>query len=291
MKTISLFGKDIPVRDKECSVDGRPTKEIKNPYVNIYVKPTTLCQANCKFCEYHDREKSSFDIYKFFYILNYLNRQDIRINKISFTGGEPTLYGDLLNHIVSVIREFDDEVPLVLNTNGYNLKSINLDEFDNIALSRHHYLDAKNIEIFGTLNVPSFEDIKNFKFKDKLHLRCNLIKGYIDSQKEALDFITAFAGIGVNDFGFVSLFQINDYCKENFVDHSAIDLFHAPRTMVSYSQRREGVCSCKNYLHYTEKGELVKIYSRFNEDMTICDGTLVYEKDVLTAGFNGEVIL
>jgi molybdenum cofactor biosynthesis enzyme MoaA len=289
---IKLRGVSIPTRETFCSTDGREPQTIKQPYVNLYVKNTNHCQAKCSFCEYSNNEpQKKLNFYKLIHSIDLIQRSGLAINKISFTGGEPTLYAEELNALIRDIRRMNENVYIVINTNGYNLNSLDMDLINNIALSRHHYDDDKNREILHTPKTPHLEYLKTFKHKEKLHIRCNLIKGYIDTQEEVLKFLDVLSGVGVYDFGFVSLFQINDFCKENFVDYKSINLDNAPRTRVIRTQTRENVCTCKNYLHYTTKGEISRIYARFNEDLSNCDGTLVFDGQNLTVGFNGEKIL
>ena len=71
----------------------------------------------------------------------------------------------------------------VVNTNGSNIDKLGTisQYIDSISLSRHHYNDIKNTEIFKSNKVPSETLIQAFPDKTKLHLSCNLIKNYIDS--------------------------------------------------------------------------------------------------------------
>ena len=160
---------------------------------------------------------------------------------------------------------------------------------DCIALSRHHYDDSINQEIFGTNKVPSSQEIKEVMDDEKIHFRCNLIKDYIDCQEEMITYMEKGSELGVIDFGFVSLMPLNGYCKENYIDHPDLSLM--PRTKLNYSQAESTGCNCRNFLHYTEQGRIVKLYSRNNMGYSGCESALVFDIDHLTMGFNGETIL
>ncbi len=81
--------------------------------------------------------------------------------------------------MVKICTEAKKIFPLVktsVNTNGSRLKDLEgIDVLDNIALSRHHYDDEINNQIFG-INTADTDILDSFKDKHKLHLSCNLIK-------------------------------------------------------------------------------------------------------------------
>jgi len=284
-----IFDKEIKTRTHSCQFNDEQIHPIK-PYINLYIRLTNNCQANCKFCEYHSGSRQKFDLEKFVKVLLHLRSNKIRINKINFTGGEPALYMDTLADIYNVIKKIYSHVELTINTNGFRINEI----FDNFnfeyyALSRHHYDDDKNKEIFGA-NVPSFDEIKKYSERDNIHLRCNLIKGYIDSKEEIITYIEKFSNIGVMDFGFVSLMQLNKYCVDNFIDYNVTQFNTIENMKLNFQQKTTG-CNCKNYLYFTKNGNVVQLYSRFNEDFTNQYNTLVFDVDKLTSGFGGEVII
>ena len=288
MKTYRLFGHDLPVKEFTCSLDGGPHLPL-DPYFNLYIRMTDSCQAKCKFCEFHSNNQTKFNFPKFKSIIETLIRENIFINKIAFTGGEPSFYFDILAKTIEYTRKVFPENHITINTNGFNLKEEVCLPVDCIALSRHHYKDDINSEIFGTENIPSSNDIKDCCDDEKIHLRCNLIKGYIDSQEEMVKYMEESSFLGVNDFGFVSLMPLNQYCRDQFIDHP--DLSKMSRTKLNYSQVEVTGCNCRNFLHYTEQGKIVQLYSRNNAGYSGCASSLVYDIDHLTIGFNGEKII
>ncbi len=298
MKT-TLFGKELNLKDHECSLNNSiPAKRV--PSVNLYVTMTNECNAHCKFCcnEKNRGCKIPFNVEKFKAIVSGVSCQ-IPINKISFTGGEPTLectatdYGALFE-CVKAVKLFDKEIFTVINTNGIHLNY--LDEmspyFDSIALSRHFYHDKQNFEIFGNLNIATEEDIRNFKNKDKLHISCNLQKGYIDSAKKIRLFLEHVASMGVSDVGFVSLMPANNYCKEHFIDFADIS-FTFDGIYQTKDWNYEKRCRCRNYIYIPNENsvDFVKVYSRYYCDPKFNMSTLVYDGEYLRSGFNGEIIV
>lgn len=296
---ITLFGKELNLKDHECSLNGStPAKRV--PSINLYVNMTNECNAHCKFCcnEKNRGRKIPFNVEKFKAIISGVSCQ-IPINKISFTGGEPTLgctssdYGALFE-CVKAVKLFDPEIFTVINTNGIHLNY--LDEmapyFDSIALSRHFYHDKQNMEIFESSNVATEADILSFKNKDKLHISCNLQKGYIDSSKKIRLFLEHVASLGVSDVGFVSLMPANDYCKKHFIDFADIQ-FNFDGIYRTKDWNYESHCRCRNYIYIPSEGsvDFVKVYSRYYCDPKFNMSTLVYDGEFLGAGFDGEIII
>jgi len=295
---LKLFGKDFEVKDHHCNFNDHVGSKIDEPYVNLYVRLTDICQAKCKFCEFHKSKSPEFDVYKFLYTLTRLSKE-VRINKVSFTGGEPTLNVELLNRLLKEVKSIDPSIFTVVNTNGYNFMNIDPEYVNSIALSRHHTSNAKNNEIFGVdpygIWITNSNEIRKYPHKDKLHLSCNLIKGYIDSNKMCFDYIQYFGEMGITDIGFVTFMSVNEYAHTHQVDFSDINLDEMPATIKSQNWRKveegEIKCKCCNYLTSTGSGNIVKSYARYYSDRTECKGILVYEPNgKLTNGFGGEVI-
>ena len=151
-----------------------------------------------------------------------------------------------------------------------------------------------NENIFRSDKVPSATDIEKFKDKQKLHLSCNLIKGYIDNDKEIKNYLEKSAEIGVEDVGFVSLMPINNYCKEKSIDFSDIDFKYNNRFIVNqyFDRVKDGkcICKCRNYLYLAKNGHVVTVYSRYYVDNSCNDGAIVYMDNQLKQGFSGPVI-
>lgn len=294
MNEIDFFGHTLKLREQHC-IKNNSTRAYKvdEPYVNIYVKLRNKCNANCKFCEFRG-DKESFDLDKLRLILSEL-RKKVIINKVSFTGGEPTLDLALLEKALSITKNIDKNIFTVINTNGMNLINLlNLSRYLNsIALSRHHYIDNVNNEILG-FKAPSSEDIKLFQQKvdnkDLLHLSCNLVKGYIDSNEEILKYLEASSNMSVYDVGLVSLMEVNDYCKDKQVLFDAIN-FATERIYKNKEWKNKDFCRCANYIYIPKNDTtLVKFYGRYYNQCKSVESQLVFDGEYLRDGFNGTII-
>ena len=288
----TLFGKPVYVR-QTCRCNGQEVS-LGSPryYVNFYVRITGCCSCHCSFCNFGSDE-GTFDRSKFLRILPIL-KDSLWVNKIVITGGEPV--EDFPNFLLALqdLRGVFPHTHLTVNTNGILLSALGqpetLDLLSCVSVSRHHHVDSLNAEIFGIERSPSEkESIEAFRDKDKLHLRCNLIKGYIDSPTMIRIYMEHMSRCGVRDFGFVDLMKINPYCKNHFVGSLSLDSI--PNTIKSQKwSRLDGRCTCRNYLHTTESGYLVKMYDRTNEAPEESDGCLVYDINCLRNGFGGEIL-
>ena len=298
MAIVKLFGKDLVVKDNHCSLNGKPGDPIDVPYINMYVTMTNACNAKCAFCcnEKNACTKVNFNFYKFYYLVHEIQKQ-LTINKLSFTGGEPSLDIELLGKCVQAVKETDTEIFTIINTNGINLAKMApiAKYFDSIALSRHFYNDEVNNEFFKTDSVAQAEAIKAFPYKDKIHLSCNLQKGYIDSSRKVMLYLEEAAKLGIGDIGFVSLMPVNDYCKEKFVDFADINLELIENLYISKEWNNATYCRCRNYLYVPKSEEaevdIVKLYTRYYVDSSYCLSTLVFDGEYLRKGFGGEIII
>jgi molybdenum cofactor biosynthesis enzyme MoaA len=194
----------------------------------MYISLTKGCNAHCKFCVFTG-EEIQFDFEKFKLSIGEILRA-VPINKLSFTGGEPTLQLDMMIKCLEYVKSVSKYTFTVVNTNGVKLKQLEgIHTLDNIALSRHDILDRDNQDIFGTKTVPTLDDIESFKDKQKLHLSCNIIRGHIDSQERIFKYLDTMSNVGAQDFGFVSLMPINKYATENGIDFDKIPMKYSEK--------------------------------------------------------------
>lgn len=277
--------KDIKIRKKACLLNNEENYNISN-IIGLYVVADRKCNANCDFCEFRsgisniNLEKLKKTILKL--------KEKFNIPIIHITGGEPTLKIEKLKKIVDTIKSIDDTI-ISVNTNGINLNKLIDINIDNIALSRHAISNEDNFKIFGTNNIATDKDIEKFP-KNRLHLSCNLIKGYIDSEKKLIDYLNKYGNMGVYDFGFVSLMKINEYCKKNYVNDKIFNNFKLVRHYKKIDNE-ELKCECRNYLYTTNQGKLVSFYKRAVIQSNLSETSyLVYENNKLRNGFGGEYI-
>ena len=292
---MEIFGKDIKIRSHYCKFYQDEERKIEQPYVMMYVK-FKGCNANCLFCEYKS-DALKFNEEKYFEIINEL-KEKIWIKKISFSGGEPTLQLDTLKRVMRKTRLLSPETFMVVNTNGVNLKEVFEDRsfvsvVDNFAISRHHWDDDKNNDIFGTETISS-EDIlslrKNIRRKKIFHMSCDLIKGYIDSKEEVINFLEYANHMKIKSIGFVSLMPINDFCKQHFVDFNDLDLLNE-NFRKTQQWTYEDICRCSNYIYIPKDYKrIINVYTKNTYKPFDVDINLSFDGENLRNGFNGDII-
>lgn len=287
-------GVEINLKDKYCQLWDNAIIST-NPHTNLYIRLTNECNANCKFCIYHGK-KTEFNLEALEFVLFELKNRDI-LCKIQITGGEPTLEPDLLADVVKLIRKYFKNNFVGINSNGYNLDalaSIN-SLVDNFAISRHHYSDEINMNIFNTTDVPSTKDLKEFinSFgSEKVHFSCNLMKDFIGNITEIKQYLEFASQTECNDVGFVSLMPVNKFASSQQIifDESGID---ESDDFMKYKQYTKcgGCCKCANYLYFCKStGKLIDIYGRFAAQKDNTPGILSFDINKLREGFNGQII-
>jgi molybdenum cofactor biosynthesis enzyme MoaA len=286
----------IEFKHKTCMNKYSEQHDIEENTTSLYIVLTRQCNVKCRFCEFR-QGSSEIDINKFQQLLSEL-REHCYINTVHFTGGEPTLELDKIIQICDIVKQGDKLTKTSVNTNGTMLDRLtNISNLDNIALSRHHYKDELNSEIFQSNLVPTLKDIENSNEKQKIHVSCNLIKGYIDSRKEIINYLDCLGSIGINDIGLVSLMNINNYCDEHFVDFNNLQLELDNRiTKTKYFRNiddytNEVVCKCDNYLYTTSNLRAVSVYHRYAVGNSKIADYLVYENNHIKQGFSGEILV
>lgn len=288
---MNIFGHEVPLKVNPCAYNGKVGKADDDQYVNLYIRLTNHCNAACDFCEFRDnKDKTKFDFYKFFYAIQELNKR-VRINKISFTGGEPTIEWKMLNRCLHEVKTINQKIFTVVNSNGMHMNHVNFEYLDSYALSRHGIGIANNA-VFKC-DVISDEKLAKLEesIKNKIHLSCNLSKMEIDSPDLMYQYINHYSKLGFHDFGFVTLMAVNQFCKENKVDFQKLKLEEMQNTRRVCTFNDGKACCCANYVTFDDEGDLNRWYARHYCDSTRAESTLVYDLDHLKIGFNGDTIL
>lgn len=283
---------NIKFKQYFCSLNGNIPEKTSQKRVNIYVKIADSCNAHCPFCIYANKKSDfKFDYHKFFNIIDYLKSNNVFINKISFTGGEPTINIFPLSICLDYLNNHP-KIFVVVNSNGYDLDYLlEQPRVNNVSLSRHAITDNDNYSIFRTSSVPSANKIKTSKNKQKIHLTCNLIKGIIDSQTEIVNYLEHCAEIGISDVGFVSLMKTNKFATEHCVDFEDV-IQETEDLIVAKTWKCEDKCKCKNYVYLPQiEKKLVYFYSRYRlKENVDTDGLLVYDGEYLRTNFNSNIL-
>lgn len=282
-----VFNKPIKVKTFDC------TGGYSDPRVNIFVRMTNKCNANCKFCS--DKSCSrvvlkEFNVSKLLDIIDEIEKNEITVNKLNITGGEPSIAPH--TKILSLLESIPDYIHVHLNTNGVSDESrdlMKLDRWNSISMSVHHYSIPKIMEIYGIKKLPI--NYLNFNEIDlsKVNFSCNLIKRYIDSYKEILQFCESARKMKIKRVGFVGLMPVNQYSKENNIrfHHLPIPKEDLDNNWVwEGSLCRAKICNCRNYKY---KG--MEVYFRETLDPSYNESALVYDGQNLYQGFNSKEVI
>jgi hypothetical protein len=187
-----------------------------------------------------------------------------------------------------------------MNTDGYKIDRLFGDDiykqFDYIHISRHHWDDNINDEIFGTKTPTGDEILEISKLgtsEHQIQFRCNLIKGYVDNKEKVFNFLNWSNDVGINTIGLVSLMPVNEYSKEKFIYFHIKELigdsFHLTRNF-----EYKNSCECFNYVYMPPVEKFrrpIRVYHKNTYKPTGITETLVFDGQNLTMGFGGEIIV
>ena len=299
MKKIELFNKEIFVKDSLCGPTPTSRYEVE-PALRLYIKVTDYCNANCKFCANGScTDFGKIDLEKLEFVIRYL-KDNNRLHSISLTGGEPMINPDLVNKILNLIWSVDSRIQVQISTNGLNLKEIsnfdNPNNLESIHISRHHYDDSKNIEIFDSNSIATTSDImflQEFLTNKKIiNINTVSIKGYIDNLKEIKKMLDYVGETGVYKNGFVSLMKCNEYAQNHFINFN--DIFNNLDNNFLITNRFYSgeYCECIDGIYTSSNAKFVEFYARMVKECN-CPyvNQLVYTSDnKVTAGFSGKVL-
>lgn len=303
-REINILGKPITVKNYICSADGINYKEKpENIKLQLFVNMLTFCPANCRFCvAKNTKQDKKIDIDKFKSVMKLLKAED-RIRGIKITGGEPFYDIELLNEVISAIYDiFGYQMEVAISTNGTgleNLKKIkDLEHIETIHLSRHHYDDNVNRELFGNIkNIPDKKLLKDIigsvSYKDIFVLNCILLKDYINSPEEAHKFMDFAIDIGAPKVGFMTCSQVNGYAKEQSIPYEAVIKEDDPALLFTRGFFDYDYCHCSDGVYSSEDGRIVEFYGKSTkmEDYAYCRGLVYDADDHLKDGFGGNIIM
>lgn len=228
------------------------------PFVDFNVSMTNACNAMCQFCCNQGRPDFKFDVEAFKDFFDE-TREKIHINKVTFTGGEPSLRIRELNECLDHIG---GKCTLVtVNTNGFRLGALDHPSIHRIALSRHHYYDEINDGIFG---IKIGNPLIGSSLKDRIAIVCNLIKMRIDCTKEAYNMLHFAADNEIEEMSFVGLMPVNEWSIRHLVPLESLNFTDNVLLTRELEYEVSGVCKCRNYMYVHRNGRLVSFYMRHN---------------------------
>lgn len=288
-----LFGKPVALKSQGCNhgdLQGGPLP----PFVNIFVKVTNGCNAHCAFCSNAGAPCTNiFDEEKLFRIIDEILQQNLIINRVNITGGEPATVAGRVSRILGRLGDIDyANIHVHLNTNGLLLSSQELmrhPRWNSISVSLHHYDIDRLSEIYGTTILPQALSFDGIDMK-KVNASCNLIKGYIDSTDEAHRIMDFCLEKGFTRLGFVGLMPVNNYSRSHLIQLSKLNLEDIPHCYFTESRDRGCDCRCSNFL-YNRNLHVLEIYMRHYSNPNYCESSLVYDGEYLRQGFHQDNII
>ncbi len=291
---VTIFDKHIQLKSMSCAHGHCQPQPIPKA-VNLFVKVTNCCNARCAFCSNGSSHKDieEFDQVKLWNIVDELRARDILVNRINITGGEPSMYPEIVNQILdTATSEQYHQIHLHLNTNGLLPASQAMMRhlrWNSISMSIHHYDLKKLTAIYGvpiSKKAFAFEDID----LDRVNASCNLMRGYIDSNTEVERMLKYAITLGLPRLGFVALMRVNDYCHDHYVDFDEIKFEAIPHLYFTESRNRGNDCKCSNYL-YNHSGKILEVYMRNYANPNYCESSLMYDGQYLRQGFHDDNVI
>ena len=232
MAILSIAGTELKVKDYCCIESGDFFKPLPGeeylkkpkPALWLYVNLTDKCNASCEFCvSYAGRLSNNTVAPEQF--RKALQVAAPHIYGISFTGGEPMLYPELLDELIFITKEIvPSDMEIDLATNGTNLNALarlqNIDRISSVHISRHSFNDEVNTRLMGRKG-PSTDEIRAFveglNDPGKVVFNCVLQEGGVESCKDVAAYLDMAIDAKVQNSSFITMFKANDYCEEHYL--------------------------------------------------------------------------
>ncbi len=173
---------------------------------NLYLELGRNCNAKCPFCRNNCMEKCR---YKFKEIIKNFNVIMNDVDFIFIGGGEPTINKNDLQKLLK--NAYKNAYLSYRSSNIYTFSngSADLDFYKNldanIYISRHHYDDDINAQIFNLSKkkILKFEQIA--ELHNRLTLACTCINGGIDSVDKIIKYLQTADEYGIENIVFSNL--------------------------------------------------------------------------------------
>jgi len=301
-RTVNVLGKELKLKNYVCSSDGIHYKQKpEDIQLQLSICPTSFCGAACPFCIAKNTEQKQFlDLVKLEECLKRLHDENL-VRGISFTGGEPFTDIKLLNDIINLVyKTFGNSIEISVTTNGTNLHRMHeiemLSYLDALHISRHHYDDRINAELFG-VRVPTKDELSEIlhsvSYKDLFVLNCMLLKDYIGTQEDVHKFLDFAIEVGAGKVAFIACSPVNDFAKAQTMDYTTVLKSDDPSLLFTRGFQDFNLCRCQDGVYVSATGEIIEFYGRNTNvsDCEYCRGFVYGADNHLRAGFNGEIIL
>lgn len=298
--SVELFGETVKFKGYYCT---EKIREIckddckEQLQVGLYINIDNICNADCKFCNIHNLQSNNiqFDLEKFENVYKELVNKDL-LNRVAITGGEPFLKFELVNEVLDIIYKYSDNLIVTINTNAtqhYKILELHhLDKIEGVNISRHHFDDELNNEIFAcdTATKQELSEISSKVPPNIMRLKCNLIKGYVDRIDKMKQYLEFASDINALTVGFVTLREENDYCKEHKVEIR--DLKKDKDVLKVEGNFDREYCECSNYIYRSNSLKFINVFDRhIKKSTTNYCFQLLYSNNELLTGFGKEKIV
>lgn len=303
LRTMNVLGHPLTIRNVQCSSDGahyRPRPAHSQLMLTILL--TQWCPARCPFCIAGDHSgRRRVDLRQLERALRALRAEDA-LSYIAVSGGEPMSEPELLDEALCMIFEiFGERMMVGVNSNGINLDRVPrlrcLHKLDRFRISRHHWDDARNRELFGIATPPADqlrELITGAPERDLFALNCLLLRDWVgtaEAVKRHLDFI---GEMGSPLAAFFTPTPVNKFARTQAVNYWDVLRGDDPALLFTRGFFDRDICRCQDGVALTSGGRLVEFYGRCTHAAREqdCVRGLVYgADDVLRAGYGGEILL
>ncbi len=300
-KRVQILGKELSLKSYVCSPDGvhyRPKEGRIRLQLSILL--TRYCNAHCPFCiAAPTSDPRSLEISALEKTLLLLRKED-RVRGISITGGEPFSRPELLNDAITLIYQiFGYGMEITIDTNGTGLRYLaeirDLQHVDTVHISRHHWLDEKNEELF-VRSMPSGEALReaiaSIGIRDLFVLNCMLLRGYVETPEDVHRYLDFAIETGVPKVSFITGTPVNGFVREHRVAYEEVLRPDDPSLLFTGGFRDYAYCRCQDGVYVSPRGRLIEFYGRHSEPggCEYCRGLVLTPEGTLTAGFGGEVL-
>ena len=297
MRSVVIGDQHLEVKDYHCAEESdyldKPDGKLW-----LYVNLTDICNGKCPFCINPSVAGGKNKVDPSSYKETLLKIKD-HITGVSLTGGEPMLFPELANEIISITHEICGshvEKDIVTNGTGFAniLDTLNIEHLDSVHLSRHMITDRENDAVFGFLTATS-EEIASVltKMDDpaQVVLNCVLMAGGIDTLQRISHYLEHAFWLGVRNVSFIGLNRHNDFCEKNYVDPWQLDMAHTARFHIWNKFQDHEYCSCSSGSYDVGSRSIRFYYRRMGDKKAPYARQLVYTADNrLLAGFSGKEI-
>ena len=301
-RTVNVLGKELKLKNYVCSADGIHYKQKpEDIQLQLSICPTSFCEATCPFCIAKNTNQKQFvDLVRLEECLKRLYDENL-VRGISFTGGEPFTDVKLLNDIINLVyKTFGNSIEVSVTTNGTNLHRMHeiemLSYLDALHISRHHYDDRINSELFG-VRVPTKDELSEIlhsvSYKDLFVLNCMLLKDYIGTQEDVHKFLDFAIEVGAGKVAFMACSPVNDFAKEQTMDYTTVLRSDDISLLFTRGFQDFDLCRCQDGVYASATGEIIEFYGRNTSGINCeyCRGFVYGADNHLRVGFNGEIIL